>query len=94
MVHASPDVPAVAVAVAGGPVLFSNATFPNATDFADVDAAPAAVGSAETPLTVPDSGVGTDLAASVSSWLALAAAVAAAGMAAFAIRTRFAGRWQ
>jgi hypothetical protein len=37
-IHASPDAPAVDVAVAGGPVLFSNVEFPNATDYAEVDA--------------------------------------------------------
>lgn len=37
-IHASPDAPAVDVAVAGGPVLFSDVEFPNATDFAAVDA--------------------------------------------------------
>lgn len=37
-VHASPDVPAVGVAVADGPVLFQGAEFPNAIDCADVDA--------------------------------------------------------
>jgi hypothetical protein len=37
-VHASPDAPAVDVAVAGGPVLFSSVEFPNASDYADVDA--------------------------------------------------------
>ena len=37
-IHASPDAPAVDVAVAGGPVLFSGVEFPNATDFAAVDA--------------------------------------------------------
>jgi len=38
-VHASPDAPAVDVAVTGGPVLFTNATFPAGTDYAEVDAA-------------------------------------------------------
>lgn len=36
--HNSPDAPAVDVAVAGGPVLFSNVAFPDATGFAEVDA--------------------------------------------------------
>lgn len=38
VVHASPDTPAVDVAVTGGPVLFSNVSFPNGTDYATVDA--------------------------------------------------------
>mgnify|MGYP000285877340 CR=1 FL=1 len=38
VVHNSPDAPAVDVAVAGGPVLFSNVAFPDATGFAEVDA--------------------------------------------------------
>jgi hypothetical protein len=38
VVHNSPDAPAVDVAVADGPVLFSNIAFPDATDFAEVDA--------------------------------------------------------
>lgn len=37
-VHASPDAPAVDVAVTGGPVLFSGLQFPNASDYAEVDA--------------------------------------------------------
>lgn len=37
-VHASPDAPAVDVAVTDGPVLFKGAEFPNATDYAEVDA--------------------------------------------------------
>ena len=37
-VHASPDAPAVDVAVTGGPVLFENAAFPAGTDYAEVDA--------------------------------------------------------
>jgi hypothetical protein len=38
VVHASPDAPAVDVAVAGGPVLVSNLAFPNNTEFAPIDA--------------------------------------------------------
>jgi hypothetical protein len=38
VVHASPDAPAVDVAVAGGPVLVSNLAFPKATEFTPVDA--------------------------------------------------------
>lgn len=37
-VHNSPDAPAVDIAVAGGPVLFSGLAFPNASDFAEVAA--------------------------------------------------------
>lgn len=38
VVHASPDAPAVDIAVAGGPVLFENAPFMAATDYMPVDA--------------------------------------------------------
>lgn len=38
VVHASPDAPAVDVAVTGGPVLFENAPFTAATDYLPVDA--------------------------------------------------------
>ncbi len=38
VVHASPDAPAVDVAVTGGPVLFENAPFKAATDYLPVDA--------------------------------------------------------
>ncbi len=38
VIHASPDAPAVDVAVTGGPVLFENAAFPAGTDYAEVDA--------------------------------------------------------
>jgi hypothetical protein len=38
VVHASPDAPAVDVAVKGGPVLFSNLAFPNAAGPSPVDA--------------------------------------------------------
>jgi hypothetical protein len=38
VIHASPDAPAVDVAVAGGPVLFSNLAFPNAAGPSPVDA--------------------------------------------------------
>ena len=38
VIHASPDAGAVDVAVTGGPVLFEGAEFPNATDYAEVDA--------------------------------------------------------
>lgn len=38
VVHASPNAPAVDVAVQGGPVLFNNATFPNATPYETVEA--------------------------------------------------------
>jgi hypothetical protein len=37
VIHASPDTPAVDVAVKGGPVLVSNLTFPNASDYLTVD---------------------------------------------------------
>lgn len=37
IVHASPDAPAVDVAVKGGPVLVSNLSFPNASDYLSVD---------------------------------------------------------
>lgn len=36
VVHAAPEVPAVDVAVAGGPTLFSGASFPQATAYAEV----------------------------------------------------------
>jgi hypothetical protein len=39
VVHASPDAPAVDVAIKGGPVAFSNASFKAATAYAPVDAA-------------------------------------------------------
>jgi len=39
VVHASPDAPAIDVAVTGGDVLFSNIEFPNAGDYAEVPAA-------------------------------------------------------
>jgi LPXTG-motif cell wall-anchored protein len=38
VIHASPDAPAVDVRVAGGPALFSNLAFPNASDYLPVDA--------------------------------------------------------
>lgn len=38
VIHASPDAPAVDVAVTGGPVLFSNLAFPNAAEYLPVDA--------------------------------------------------------
>jgi hypothetical protein len=38
VIHAAPEVPAVDVAVAGGPTLFEGAEFPSATDYAEVDA--------------------------------------------------------
>lgn len=38
VIHASPDAPAVDVAVTGGPVLFENAPFQAATDYLPVDA--------------------------------------------------------
>ena len=38
VIHASPDAPAVDVAVTGGPVLFENAPFKAATDYLPVDA--------------------------------------------------------
>ncbi len=38
VIHASPDAPAVDVAVAGGPVLFESIEFPNATEYAEVEA--------------------------------------------------------
>jgi hypothetical protein len=38
VIHASPDAPAVDVAVAGGPVLFSSLAFPNAAGPSPVDA--------------------------------------------------------
>lgn len=37
-IHNSPDAPAVDIAVTGGPVLFSGLAFPNASDYAEVDA--------------------------------------------------------
>ena len=37
-IHNSPDAPAVDVAVKNGPVLFSNVAFPNASNYAEVDA--------------------------------------------------------
>jgi hypothetical protein len=39
VVHASPDAPAVDIAVAGGPVLIENLAFPTASDYLPVDAA-------------------------------------------------------
>ena len=39
VIHAAPEVPAVDVAVKGGPTLFEGAEFPSATDYAEVDAA-------------------------------------------------------
>jgi hypothetical protein len=39
VIHAAPEVPAVDVAVEGGPTLFEGAEFPSATDYAEVDAA-------------------------------------------------------
>lgn len=38
VVHASPDAPAVDIAVAGGPVLIPNLAFPTASDYLPVDA--------------------------------------------------------
>lgn len=38
MVHASPDAPAVDVAVKGGPVLFAGLPFPRASAYASVPA--------------------------------------------------------
>jgi LPXTG-motif cell wall-anchored protein len=38
VIHTSPDAPAVDVRVAGGPALFSNLAFPNASDYLPVDA--------------------------------------------------------
>ncbi len=38
VVHASPDAPVIDVAVRGGPVLFSNISFPSASDYQVVDA--------------------------------------------------------
>jgi hypothetical protein len=38
VVHASPDAPAVDVAVAGGPILIENLAFPTASDYLPVDA--------------------------------------------------------
>ena len=38
VIHAAPEVPAVDVAVKGGPTLFEGAEFPSATDYAEVDA--------------------------------------------------------
>jgi Domain of unknown function (DUF4397) len=38
VIHAAPEVPAVDVAVEGGPTLFEGAEFPSATDYAQVDA--------------------------------------------------------
>jgi Domain of unknown function (DUF4397) len=39
VIHAAPEVPAVDVAVEGGPTLFQGAEFPSATDYAEVDPA-------------------------------------------------------
>jgi hypothetical protein len=39
VLHAAPEVPAVDVAVEGGPTLFEGVEFPEATDYAEVDAA-------------------------------------------------------
>jgi hypothetical protein len=39
VIHAAPEVPAVDVAVEGGPTLFEGAEFPSATDYAEVDPA-------------------------------------------------------
>jgi hypothetical protein len=39
VIHAAPEVPAVDVAVKGGPTLFEGAKFPSATDYAEVDPA-------------------------------------------------------
>ncbi len=39
VIHASPDAPAVAVKVAGGPTLIQSLAFPNASDYLPVDAA-------------------------------------------------------
>lgn len=39
VIHASPDAPAVAVKVAGGPTLIESLAFPNASDYLPVDAA-------------------------------------------------------
>jgi Domain of unknown function (DUF4397) len=38
VIHAAPEVPAVDVAVEGGPTLFEAVEFPSATDYAEVDA--------------------------------------------------------
>jgi Domain of unknown function (DUF4397) len=38
VIHAAPEVPAVDVAVEGGPTLFEGVEFPSATDYAEVDA--------------------------------------------------------
>jgi hypothetical protein len=38
VIHAAPEVPAVDVAVEGGPTLFEGAEFPSATDYAEVEA--------------------------------------------------------
>ena len=159
VVHNSPDAPAVDVAVAGGPVLFSNVAFPGATDFAEVDAgtydlevrpagaedvalaldgvaleagtvydvfaigtladgtlqalpltAPASgVGAAlpaatdaqeaagmdaagEAVHTMPQTGVGTNLAIMTGSWLAILSTLIAAVMGTLAVRFRFSNR--
>lgn len=58
-VHLSPDAPAVDIAVANGPVLFSNRAFKSATEFTPVDAATydlevRLAGTNTVVLTVPD----------------------------------------
>ena len=59
LVHASPNAPAVDVAVKGGPTLFSNVSFPTATDYIVVGAQPYTVdilsaGTSNIVLTVPN----------------------------------------
>ncbi|OKL39010.1 DUF4397 domain-containing protein [Pontibacter flavimaris] len=58
-VHLSPDAPAVDIAVAGGPVLFSNRAFKSATDFTPVAAGTYTLevrpaGTMTVALTIPD----------------------------------------
>ena len=59
LIHASPDAPAVDVAVQGGPLLFENVAFPNASDYLAVDPATVTLevrptGTTDAVLTVPD----------------------------------------
>ncbi len=59
LIHASPDAPAVDVAVQGGPLLFENIAFPDASDYLAVDPATVTLevrptGTTDAVLTVPD----------------------------------------
>ncbi|WP_161889963.1 DUF4397 domain-containing protein [Pontibacter russatus] len=64
-VHLSPDAPAVDVAVQGGPVLFSNSSFKDASDFMPVAAGTYTLevrpaGSTDVVLTIPDVSLADD----------------------------------